>query len=226
MFPNFHYPMFFDPRLPFLAFCPSLNPFKMDCLRCLDFTLQALPIEYDSRYGFVLSSKSRQDWDSLEQNMRAILNTVLKQGGGMQGKARFWPYPRQYKYLWAFATEAEARIAAERSRLSFVPLIAAISFELCLIRHRSPKSQWKWQEHLSNSTTISAEWLLSFNNIFSIPVAGVYIDMSDPENYWVVRPFKNSEVPVALYWGTTRGWSTGSAEVHFQNDISYPPTLP
>lgn len=138
--PQFDIPGWFVSSLPFLGFAPSSNPFKCQFLQCLDYNADVLPIERDERRNYVLNPSLRDDWDSLERNMRAFLTACRHVNPlGLTPGFRFWPYPRQYGYCLAWKTANLARWAAWRSRQAFIPLIAAISFFLRMLYHLEKK---------------------------------------------------------------------------------------
>ncbi|KAF9071896.1 hypothetical protein BDP27DRAFT_1497764 [Rhodocollybia butyracea] len=139
--PHFDKPGWFVSSLPFLGFAPSSNPFKCQFLRCLDYNIDVLPIELDERsHLYVLNPSLRDDWESLEGNMRVSLGACRRVNPlGLTPGFRFWSYPRQYGYCLAWKTEKQARWAAWRSHQAFVPLIAAISFFLKMLYHMEKK---------------------------------------------------------------------------------------
>lgn len=137
--PNFYVPSWIDRKLPCLAFIPATNPFKCAFLRCLDYSYTSFPIE-KVREGFALHESLRDDWDSLEKNMRVFLRACLRvnQLPFPQGLT-FWSYPLQYGYRKAYTTAEAARRVAFRSRQAFLPLIGAISLVLHMLYHLENK---------------------------------------------------------------------------------------
>ncbi|KAF9060348.1 hypothetical protein BDP27DRAFT_1430188 [Rhodocollybia butyracea] len=149
--PRFDLPGWFVSSLPFLGFAPSSNPFKCQFLQCLDYNIDMLPIELHHESGcYILNPSLRDDWDSLERNMRAFLGACRHVNPlGLTHDFRFWFYPQQFGYCFAWETEKLARWAASRSRQAFILLIAAISFFLKMLYHMEKK----WVALFENCTT-------------------------------------------------------------------------
>ncbi|KAF8831592.1 hypothetical protein HHX47_DHR1000368 [Lentinula edodes] len=73
--------------------------------------------------------------------MRAFLRACMRVNSlAIPEDFRLWPYPNNYGYRLRWRTEMDARHAAMRSRLAFIPLIACTSFFLHLLYHL--ESDW------------------------------------------------------------------------------------
>ncbi|KAJ3886305.1 hypothetical protein GG344DRAFT_69781 [Lentinula edodes] len=138
--PNFHEKHWTTSQIPFLGFAPSSNPFKFHFLKCLDYHFGSIPIQKNLD-GFILDASVKDNWDSLERNMRAFLRACMKLNWlGIPEDFRLWPYPNNYGYRQRWKTDADARHAVMRSRQAFIPLIACISFFLHILYHLD--NQW------------------------------------------------------------------------------------
>ncbi|KIK50807.1 hypothetical protein GYMLUDRAFT_252657 [Collybiopsis luxurians FD-317 M1] len=129
-------PGWFEPKLLFLSFSPSSNPFKNRFLKCLDYSPQAIPIERLLNRAYALEHSLQMQWDSLEQTLRIFLKAChLLSPAVFDAGFHFWVYPRQFGYSAAWQREEIARKVTINSHSAFIPLLAAVSFMLHVLHY-------------------------------------------------------------------------------------------
>ena len=177
--PDFSVSGWMDPLLPFLGFLPSSNPFKTSFLRSLDYSYFAMPIERLSNNMFALDKSLQSKWETLETTCRLYLNACMAScPGAFEPGFRFWSYPKQFGYCRCYFSEKVARAVAARSRLAFLPLIAAISFLLQILFH----CEVLYNKQIQNSAQVSP------------PISDLFLTAEQNED--ILR----RGLPVALKW--------------------------
>ncbi|KAJ3924977.1 MAG: hypothetical protein NXY57DRAFT_1044491, partial [Lentinula lateritia] len=198
--PDFYKPRWIASSLPFLGFAPSSNPFKFRFLKCLDYSVDSVPIVKDPSGFHVLRSSEAADWDSLEKNMRAFLRACMRVNSlAIPEDFRLWPYPNNYGYRLRWKTEMDARHAAMRSRLAFIPLIACTSFFLHLLYHL--ESQWV------DLVIAALEHNDRLPSILDLPMVGAFLDVHNSGCLPWIPVFLKAKMPLMLYWGSVNNWS-------------------
>lgn len=198
---------FSNNRHPFLGFFIPHLDYHCHLLRSLHHSYKSLPVVC-SRGNWRLNPETVQQWQELENNLRA-LKAFLLDKIGLYLPVDFVAFPLPYTcgYAQVRMSEASMRMTALRSRDAFGGLIATCSWLLAMtgsFLDREPP----WLDDLCRRVPEASQWL---NELFRSPVAtfstnvgriGVVV-RPDCQFLEYIPKFVEANVPVWLLWNNS-----------------------
>lgn len=119
---------------PFMFLVPLHPPFYGPLFERLALRHGNAPVRRVKRVLYTLDGRLKEDWASLEQNLKAIVFAMVDLYTVPLPKFfQFWPFPKRYGYQLDHPSEEHAQRVAINSRNAFVPLMAAITLFLLIL---------------------------------------------------------------------------------------------
>ncbi|KAJ6545130.1 hypothetical protein B0H10DRAFT_1969906, partial [Mycena sp. CBHHK59/15] len=158
---NFRTPSFLSTRTPYILFIPSQNPWYGPLLGRLDYRHSSIPIRELAPGIWGLAPEVRDDWYTLELNLRAVLFAMMGRSERLWRPAILVPfgYPYRYGYLKTYRTAGAARHVAIRSIDGFLPLIAELSlYFYLLILTEGTVGYESWRSEVCDAARVHPQW--------------------------------------------------------------------
>lgn len=192
---------------PYMMLIPTHKPFYYPLFDRLDVEEFNVPVKRTEDNAWVLEPNLVTRWVSLERNLRAMLYAMLELcGGALPRLFQFWAFPKRCGYESQYSCCRHAQIIAIRSRDAFVPLIAAVTLMLLLLRERELLiKDFRWRDKVLSKTQIHPQWLAALESSaagdFSLQRVGGIIDLKTCEFRGILHLI--TELPLDLYlcWG-------------------------
>ena len=195
-------------EVPFMSLVPVHRPFYGALFQRLHYNDDNLPIQRLEDGSWSLHPAVLTEWVSLERNMRALLSALLDCSSAVLPKYfRLWSFPKQYGYQLHYRSQRHARVIASRSRDSFIPLMAALSFMLVLMgwQEQLKGDGFDWHAIVFSNTSIHPQWLadleMSVVGNYNTPRVGGIINFAKSEILWMLPTIRKLNMPLYLHWG-------------------------
>jgi pimeloyl-ACP methyl ester carboxylesterase len=119
---------------------------------------------------------------------------------------RYWAGPHRYSYYFSYRTRSDATIIATRSRNSFIPFMASITFFIIQLDyfervHSEGFMDWR-RDHRSQGPSAMVFRSREFHvgDLSAARVSGI-VDASGCDFLWLLPSLRKLNMPLLLLWG-------------------------
>ncbi|KAK7046279.1 hypothetical protein R3P38DRAFT_2507877 [Favolaschia claudopus] len=169
----------------------------------------------------------QESWGKLESGLRHLLRAMYKVFGSNPSVGmidflpRYFAWPKRFGYAQTYRNRESAKIVAERTRNSFLPLMATITMMFLVFEGQG----WaNWRDRVLETSGLHSAWFAEVESSavgdLRLPRVGGIFDFSDPDDMsnfardsgrhkleWLVNLICsfNPPIPLYFYWGKITG---------------------
>ncbi|KAE9386955.1 hypothetical protein BT96DRAFT_1005592 [Gymnopus androsaceus JB14] len=231
--PNFNNPAWASESVPFLGFFPSCNPFKCAFLHHLDYSFDMIPIEeWDSlerhmQVFLMACMKVNQlptprgfhlwSYPAYFGYLRKWTTEFSARHAAFRSHQAFLPLIASISFflhmLYSVGNKWEKLILDKQVHATlpdYSPFWSDRQNELLRLRQDPAPSRWDWETQLQKESSLSWEWLSFFkDHVLTLPMVGLFLDATTDSGCLGLLPvFLEAPMPVVIYWGHSKDWST------------------
>jgi hypothetical protein len=153
-----------------------------------------------------------KDWQTLEHNLHAIWWAMLKKSNAMTPQAlRYWAWPHRYGYCLSYRSRSDAVVIATRSRDSFIPLMASLTFfiiQLDYFEVTYGAGFVDWRRDVIEAAKVHPQWFSDLESSIvgdlSAPRVGGIVNASGCEYLRLLPSLRKLNMPLLLHWGSIK----------------------
>lgn len=192
---------------PFMFLVPLHPPFYGPLFERLALRHGNAPVRRVKRVLYTLDGRLKEDWASLEQNLKAIVFAMVDLYTVPLPKFfQFWPFPKRYGYQLDHPSEEHAQRVAINSRNAFVPLMAAVTLFLLILNDRELSVPgFTWRDRVLKKTGIHHDWLSMLEDSvvgdLSIARYGGIINIPQCQYQSLIPLLVKARLDLYLCWG-------------------------
>ncbi|KAK7048795.1 hypothetical protein R3P38DRAFT_2505225, partial [Favolaschia claudopus] len=218
---NFVQTTWISPETPYFVFVPLHNPFHGPLFECLRTPRDGFPLITDGT-GWMLDLPLQESWGKLESGLRHLLRAMYKVFGSNPSVGmidflpRYFAWPKRFGYAQTYRNRESAKIVAERTRNSFLPLMSTITMMFLIFEGQGWSS---WRDRVLETSGLHSAW---FAEVESSAVG----DLKLPRLEWLVNLVcsLNLSIPLYFYWGKITNEPEYCMPSYLRDKCFYPDT--
>ncbi len=204
-------------ELPFLMLIPVENPFFGPLFTRLWFGPHNIPIESTSHPSSVitwsLENTVKEEWISLEHNLRALWYAMLKLSTTpLPSFFQFWSSLWRFGYKNHYDSVSATRKVIVGLRNTFLPLMVTLSLMIMLMAWQEKQVPgFNWWQKVLEETGIHCQWLAKLEasavGDLQTPRTGGFINAQGSQLLWMLPSIRETFPGICLYiiWGPNQG---------------------